>query len=137
MITPSRRTHPGLLQVTEAATRTAPRILWDGTGDNPYAAFFAHADAFVVTADSVNMTGECCATGRPVYVFHPSGGKAKFHRFHAKLEDLHATRRLPDAPDRLPAWTYPPINSTGIIAREIERRWLKRKAWLASPGEQS
>jgi mitochondrial fission protein ELM1 len=137
MITPSRRTHPGLLQVTEAATRTAPRILWDGTGDNPYAAFLAHADAFVVTADSVNMTGECCATGRPVYVFHPSGGKAKFHRFHAKLEDLHATRRLPDAPDRLPAWTYPPINSTGIIAREIERRWLKRKAWLASPGEQS
>jgi hypothetical protein len=136
MITPSRRTHPGLLQVTDAATRNAPRILWDGTGDNPYPAFLAHADAFVVTADSVNMTGECCATGRPVYVFHPSGGKAKFHRFHARLEDLHATRRLPDVPDRLPAWTYPPIDATGIIAREIERRWLKRKAWLTSPGEQ-
>ncbi len=131
MITPSRRTHPRLLEVTDAATRTAPRILWDGTGDNPYPAFLAHADAFVVTADSVNMTGECCATGRPVYVFHPSGGKPKFHRFHAKLEEMNATRRLPDVLDRLPAWSYTPIDATGLIAREIERRWLKRQAWLA------
>jgi mitochondrial fission protein ELM1 len=132
MITPSRRTHPRLADVTEEATRHAPRILWDTTGDNPYPAFLAHADAFVVTADSVNMTGECCATGRPVYVFHPSGGKPKFHRFHAALEALHATRRLPDTVDRLPAWSYAPIDATGLIAREIERRWLKRCAWLST-----
>jgi mitochondrial fission protein ELM1 len=90
----------------------------------------AHADAFVVTADSVNMTGECCATGRPVYVFHPGGGKPKFHRFHAQLEHLHATRRLPETVDRLPAWSYAPIDATGLIAREIERCWIKRSAWL-------
>ncbi len=130
MITPSRRTHPRLVEITDAATRNAPRILWDGTGDNPYPGFFAHADAFIVTADSVNMTGECCATGRPVYVFHPTGGKPKFQRFHAKLEALHATRRLPETVDRLPAWTYAPMDATGLIAREIERRWLKRCAWL-------
>jgi uncharacterized protein len=129
MITPSRRTHPRLVEVTDAATRNAPRIFWDGTADNPYPAFFAHADAFVVTADSVNMTGECCATGRPVYVFHPTGGKPKFQRFHAKLEELNATRSLPETVDRLPAWSYAPIDATGIIAREIERRWLKRCAW--------
>ncbi len=129
MITPSRRTHPRLIEVTETATRSAPRILWNGTGDNPYPAFFANADAFVVTADSVNMTGECCATGRPVYVFHPSGGKPKFHRFHAKLEEINATRRLPETFDRLPAWSYAPIDATGLIAREIERRWQKRCAW--------
>lgn len=130
MVTPSRRTHSRLIDVTEAATRTAPRIFWDGTGENPYPEFLAHAEAFVVTADSVNMTGECCASGRPVYVFHPSGGKPKFHRFHAKLEDLHATRRLPEKVDRLPAWSYAPIDATGSIAREIERRWLQRCAWL-------
>jgi mitochondrial fission protein ELM1 len=131
MITPSRRTHPRLIEITEAATRDAPRILWDGSGDNPYPAFLAHAEAFVVTADSVNMTGECCATGRPVYVFHPTGGKPKFLRFHAKLEELNATRRLPETVDRLPAWSYAPIDATGIIAREIERRWLKRCTWTA------
>ena len=36
MITPSRRTHARLLEVTEQATRAFPRILWDGEGPNPY-----------------------------------------------------------------------------------------------------
>ena len=39
MITPSRRTHARLLEVTEQATRDYPRILWDGEGANPYARF--------------------------------------------------------------------------------------------------
>lgn len=131
LITPSRRTHSGLIEVADLATRKAPRILWNRQGENPYPEFLAHADAFVVTADSVNMTGECCATGRPVYVFHPSGGKAKFHRFHDKLVDLCATRPLPEKVDRLPAWSYAPIDATGLIAREIERRWIKRCAWIS------
>ena len=133
LITPSRRTHPRLIEVTEEATRAAPRLIWDGTGANPYPDFLAHADAFVVTADSVNMTGECCATGRPVYVFHPTGGKAKFHRFHARLADLDATRPLPDFVERIPRWSYPPIDATGLIAREIERRFVKRRAWATPP----
>ncbi len=74
MITPSRRTHHRLFNVAEEATRPFPRILWDGDGPNPYPDFLAHADMFVVTGDSVNMTGEAAATGRPVLVFHPSGG---------------------------------------------------------------
>ncbi len=45
------------------------RILWDGAGKNPYLAMLAAADAIVVTADSVNMVGEACATGKPVLVF--------------------------------------------------------------------
>ena len=61
MITPSRRTHDRLLRKVEAATRDHPRVLWDGTGANPYPDFLAHADALIVTADSVNMTGEACA----------------------------------------------------------------------------
>jgi mitochondrial fission protein ELM1 len=65
-------------------------------------------------------------------VFTPSGGKAKFHRFHEALCHLGATRVLPETVDRLPAWTYTPIDATGIIAREIERRWLKRASWIAT-----
>jgi len=124
MITPSRRTHARLLEVTEAATRDFPRILWDGKGDNPYADFLAHADAFVVTADSVNMTGEAAATGRPVLVFTPGGGSDKFRRFHAALEAHGATRPLPDRLSEIPHWTYEPLHSAATIAREIERRWL-------------
>ncbi|MEI9902053.1 MAG: mitochondrial fission ELM1 family protein [Hyphomicrobium sp.] len=127
MITPSRRTHQRLIDVTEAATRAYPRIFWKGEGANPYPDFLAHADALVVTADSVNMTGEAAATGRPVLVFEPSGGSAKFRRFHAALTAYGATRPLPGAVAQLPDWTYEPLHSADIIAREIERRWLTCK----------
>jgi mitochondrial fission protein ELM1 len=126
MITPSRRTHQRLREVTEEATRDFPRILWDGKGANPYGDFLAHADALVVTADSVNMTGEAAATGRPVLVFTPSAGSDKFRRFHAALQAHGATRPLPERVEAIPNWSYEPLISAETIAREIERRWLTR-----------
>ena len=126
MITPSRRSHQRLIRAVEAATRDRPRVLWDGTGANPYPDFLANADALVVTADSVNMTGEACATGRPVWVFTPSGGSAKFRRFHEALRACGATRPLPEAPGDLDRWYYEPLDSANSIAREVERRWTRR-----------
>jgi uncharacterized protein len=123
MVTPSRRTHRRLLRAVETATAGAPRTLWDGTGENPYPSYLAHADALIVTADSVNMCGEACATGRPVYVFTPTGGSPKFARFHAGLTAAGATRPLPEHFSALPNWTYPPLDSAAMIADEIRARW--------------
>ncbi|MEQ1578649.1 MAG: mitochondrial fission ELM1 family protein [Hyphomicrobium sp.] len=131
MITPSRRTHQRLINAVETATRQAPRLIWDGSGDNPYAQFLAHADALVVTADSVNMTGEACATGKPVYVFEPSAGSAKFRRFHRALAVWGATRPLPSKLSELPRWDYTPLDSAAKIASEIEQRWLRRTHMLS------
>lgn len=122
LITPSRRTPPALLEAVRGATAQAPRILWDGTGENPYPTFLACADFFVVTADSVNMTGEACATGRPVHVFMPEGGRPKFHAFHQELEKSGATRPLPAQITALKTWHYTPIHAAGEIAQEITRR---------------
>ncbi|MFM9939524.1 MAG: mitochondrial fission ELM1 family protein [Hyphomicrobiaceae bacterium] len=130
MVTPSRRTHPGLLAAVERATATAPRYIWNGEGQNPYPQFLAHADQFVATGDSVNMTGEPLVTGRPVWVFEPTGGSAKFARFHASLRRYGATRSLPNTVTSLEAWTYAPLDAAGAIAREIEVRWLRRQAML-------
>jgi mitochondrial fission protein ELM1 len=131
MITPSRRSHQRLVRTVEAATRDAPRILWDMEGDNPYPQFLAHADIMVVTADSVNMTGEACATGKPVYVFEPSGGSAKFRRFHSALAAYGATRPLPETLLEWQTWAYEPLDSARAIAAEIERRWMRRAAMLS------
>ncbi len=132
LITPSRRTHARLIRAVESATRNSPRILWDGQGANPYPDFLAHGDVFVVTADSVNMTGEACATGRPVYVFTPSGGSAKFRRFHAALNAYGATRPLPERFDGgIPQWSYAPLDSARTIAQEVERRWQRRSHMLS------
>lgn len=127
MITPSRRSHQRLVRTVDAATAGAARILWDGSGDNPYPSFLAHADMLIVTADSVNMTGEACSTGRPVYVFSPSGGSAKFDRFHEALKAHGATKELPQSFSSFEAWSYEPLNSAEVIGTEICKRWLENQ----------
>ena len=133
MITPSRRTPAAVVARVRAATAGLAAWLWDGTGDNPYPYFLAHADAFIAPADSVNMTGEPCVTGRPVYVFDPGGGSPKFTRFHAALARHGATRPLPRHFERWQTWSYPPLDSATTIAQEIARRWSKRRQMLGDP----
>ncbi len=130
MITPSRRTPPDLLDAVDTATGQGARILWRGEGANPYPDFLAHADAFLVTADSVNMAGEAAATGKPVHVFHPSGGSKKFDRYHAALEAHGITRRIDDATQIAARWDYAPLNSAEVIAAEICRRMAARAKYL-------
>jgi mitochondrial fission protein ELM1 len=131
LITASRRTHQRLIRAVAEATKGRPCILWDGNGANPYPFFLAAADWLVVTADSVNMTGEACATGKPVYVFEPSGGSAKFRRFHEALQRHGATRPLPAALHALEQWSYPSLDSAAVIAAEAERRFSRRSQMLS------
>ncbi len=127
MITPSRRTPPAITRFVKEATEGLPRLFWEGQGENPYGYFLAHADAFIVPADSVNMTGEPCATGKPVYVFTPKGGSSKFDRFHAALAARGATRPMPTVFTHLEPWTYEPVSSAMEIAHEIAQRWAHRR----------
>ena len=126
LITASRRTPSHALDAVLAATSAAKRIVWEGAGTNPYESWLAHADMFVVTADSINMTGEACASGKPVYVFEPDGGSAKFSKFHESLRRYGATRELPEIFTQLETWVYTPLDSAAQIAEEIERRWRRR-----------
>lgn len=126
LITASRRTPAHAIEAVRSATPDAKRIVWDGSGANPYESWLALADMFVVTADSINMTGEACASGRPVYVFEPEGGSAKFNRFHESLRRYGATKKLPETFTQLETWTYTPLDSATQIAAEIERRWRGR-----------
>lgn len=134
MMTPSRRTPTEVREAVARAAKGAAVRVWDGEGENPYPSFLAHADALIVPADSVNMTGEACATGRPVYVFEPEGGSPKFARFHAALTQYGATRPMPARFDTLETWSYPPLNSAEQIAAEITRRWLQRRRMLGARG---
>ena len=126
MISPSRRTPRTFVNAIAASTADAPRILWDEVSDNPYGDFLAHADAFVVTADSVNMAGEAASTGKPVFIFTPSGGGAKFNRFHEGLQAHGITRPLPPDGGAFETWSYQPLDSARVIADEIARRWQIR-----------
>lgn len=121
MITPSRRTDPGVIATLRAALRDLPAIIWDGSGENPYFGYLGLADHVIVTADSVNMVSEACATGKPVYVVELAGGSAKFARFHAALRTAGMTRLFAGS---LAQWQYPPLDDVAATAAEIRRRLL-------------
>ncbi len=130
MITTSRRTPDRLASRIREAISGRQAIFWDGSGQNPYSDFLAHADMFIITADSVSMTCEAAATGRPIFIFSPSGGSAKFNRFHVGLNSYGATRPLPAPGQPLPSWTYEPLHSADVIAAEITKRWARRAELL-------
>ena len=66
---------PSVAADARAAALAAPHQLhrWQPGADNPYPAFLALADRFLVTGDSASMLAEACAAaspgGRPVQVF--------------------------------------------------------------------
>ena len=126
MATPSRRTPAALVEAVRAGVGDAPAFVWDGAGPNPYGQILAHADAILVTGDSVNMVGEATATGAPVHVFEPSGQSGgKIARYIDALERLGAVRRFAGRVER---FSYAPIDSSLTIAREIARRFAASKA---------
>ena len=124
LVTTSARTLP---ETTEAlfSNIKSPSILYEwkkGDADNPFFAFLGLADRVIVTADSVSMMTEACATGRPVYFYDTGEGRTSmkdnpwldgkaaapgdetpgglgFNRWHLKAHIYRLTMRL--GPERL------------------------------------
>ena len=118
LVTPSRRTRADSVVALSHTIKDVPHLLWDGTGDNPYFAFLALADAIVVTEDSVNMVTEAAGTGKPVYVQSLPGRSTRLARFHRLMQERGATRPFEG---RLESWSYAPINDTEMVASAIRR----------------
>ena len=119
LATPSRRTGPAGLALLSERLAGVPGEVWDGTGDNPYFAYLAVADALLVTADSVSMVSEAASTGKPVHIIDLPGGDAKFARFHEGMRRAGITR--PFAGD-IEQWSYRPPDDTaraGAALREL------------------
>jgi len=118
-VTPSRRTPNHTRRAIRDALDGTCADVWDEQGDNPYLGFLAHADAIVVTCDSVNMVSEAAATGKPVHVAHLEGRSSKFRRFHKLMESRGITRPFEG---QIEKWDYIPPDETAAVAAEILRR---------------
>lgn len=76
LITTSART-PELTATALKNSLTVPHYFhaWNGTSsENPFFGILALADQFIVTADSISMLSEACATGKPVTMFDTEQG---------------------------------------------------------------
>jgi len=123
MATPSRRTPPALTAAVRESLGDG--FLWEGTGENPYGALLALADAILVTGDSANMVGEATASGAPVHVFEPSGGGSR--KLGKAIDALIARGAARRWEGRLQRFAYASIDSSAEIAAEILRRYEVRR----------
>jgi len=105
-----------------------PHYFWNGSSENPYIGLLAHADALVVTGDSVNMLSEAASTGKPVHVVGLEGGSAKFRRFHDLFRRAGIARAFTGAIER---WSYRPPDDTERAAAEIRRCMSRRLSNVA------
>ena len=123
LLTPSRRTGETRLALLRARLANLPAVIWDGSGENPYFAYLAFADALLVTADSVSMISEAAATGKPVHVLELDGGSAKFDRFHAAMRTAGITRPFCG---RIETWTYRVPDDTARAGAALRALVLQR-----------
>lgn len=128
LVSTSRRTPIDRIALLRSRFSQWPGIFWAGPedGENLYAGILGWADRIIVSADSVNMISEACATGKPVHAFsyRPISGKlADFH------EVLSGEGHLSPADAETP--TIPvPLRELDSVATQVCARWRDR---LLSP----
>ncbi len=120
VVTPSRRTGKENEAALARALAGLPAFIWDGKGENPYLGILALADVIVVTEDSVSMTSEALATGKPVYVVRLPGDSARLRRFQDDLIAEGYTRPFTGALER---WSYTPPDDTARAAQLCRQRF--------------
>lgn len=80
LITPSRRTGDANIAKFKKTLSYVNGVFWDGTGENPYQEFLAHAHMCIVTNDSVNMITDGIAGENPVYILNLPSKPSLFRR---------------------------------------------------------
>jgi mitochondrial fission protein ELM1 len=122
MVTASRRTTPADAETLRAVLAGRPAHLWDGTGDNPYFAYLALADAILVTCDSIGMASDAASTGNPVHILHWAPLPRRLRRFH---DGLAADGIARPYAGRIEHWSYLPLDDTAQVAARV-RAMLQR-----------
>ncbi len=123
LVTASRRTGANRLALLRQGLAGMSAAIWDGVAENPYFAYLALADAFLVTADSVSMISEAAATGKPVHIFGLDGGNVKFARFHQIMQNAGITRPFTG---RIEEWSYAVPDDTARAGAALRTLVLSR-----------
>lgn len=127
VVTTSRRTGKAAEEALFAALPdVAHAFRWGDEGDNPFFGYLAHADAIIVTGDSVSMASEACASGAPVFIYAPPELITDKHaRLHRHLFALGMAAPLEDGHFR--QWEHPRLNAAGDIARAIRAALAEKR----------
>ena len=121
LITTSSRTPKASTDALEAAV-TVPSHMFRWTpeqAENPFLAFLGLADEIIVTADSISMLAEACATGKPVWLFDIEDG----------AQSMQAEESTPVSDGRMPPihWLGKTLDATAFrfLMRLAPPRWSR------------
>lgn len=122
MATTSRRTGREATEALAAGLGPCLHVLyrWGEPGENPYRGFLASADVIVITADSVSMISEACATTAAVYVALPELASTRQQRLAKTLFDAGQARPFGKT---IATWQRPTLDEADRVAGEIRRRF--------------
>ena len=112
---------PARISARLAQDFSADHFVWNRQPPNPYFTALALAKYVVVTGDSVSMTTEAAATGRPVLVHYLQEKRKskRFRRFHEMFVEAEITRSFEG---ELADWSYEIPNDTPKVAQIIRER---------------
>lgn len=125
LVSTSRRTPDQRIEYLRNQFSRWPGVFWAGPedGENPYAGMLAWADRIIVSADSVNMISEACATGKPVHAFSVDPVRGKLASFHEALRESRHLAPLQTSADPPP----PPLRELDAVAAQINAFWRARE----------
>ena len=125
LITTSRRTSQEAAEAfNEAITVPSYFHKWDAQSANPYHGLIGVADGIIVGGDSRSMVCDSCFTGKPVY-FYPLPQIEQEEHWHLQNQ-LQKAEQLRKLGDSFEQWSYPPLDTAGDIAKEVETRMRKK-----------
>lgn len=123
LVTPSRRTGKGNIRILQSVLDGVAAFVWDGQGENPYFGILGLSDFLVVTADSVNMISEACASGKPVFIYDLPGGSHKAARFQSALIARGIVRKFAIP---LEVYSTSPLREMDDVIRAIREKTRTR-----------
>lgn len=108
LVTGSRRTPRWLHDLVRTRYADVPGLRWFGAddGENPYPGLLAWADRLIVSADSINLLSEACATAAPVYVAMADAARGRHAEF---LRALCARDRVRPLTAAYAPWPLTPL----------------------------
>lgn len=118
MASTSRRTGEEAAGAVAAALQGHPHTLfrWGTAGANPFLGLLAHADAVVVSADSVSMLSEALVTAAPVF-WADTGGLGPRHQ--ALCQSLAEAGQARPLTADATLFSRAPLNETERVATSI------------------
>ena len=114
---PSRRTPNGLLEKLAVSLKATPHAIMEADDKNPYPGILKHADAIIVTSDSVNMASEAAITGKPVLIAEWQKETGRIRAFHKAM--MSAGHTAPLGVD-IPKTKFKPLFEMPLILRQVK-----------------